>query len=80
MRERVAAVEKMIFETAERDGRDVTIGLPKDPGATAGDTVKTQHAGLVRRALLFVLFDQNEESFNAFFLLHQLQKLVMSES
>ena len=36
MRERVAAVEKMIFETAERDGRDVTIGLPKDPGATAG--------------------------------------------
>lgn len=36
LRERVGAVERAIFETAERDGRDVIIGLPKDPGATAG--------------------------------------------
>lgn len=36
LRERVGAVERAIFETAERDGRDVMIGLPKDPGATAG--------------------------------------------
>lgn len=36
LRERVAAVEKAIFDTARRDGQDVIIGLPKDPGATAG--------------------------------------------
>ncbi len=36
MRKRVHEVEQTIFETAERDGRDVIIGLPKDPGATAG--------------------------------------------
>ena len=36
LRRRVAEVEKTIFETAERDGRDVAIGLPLDPGATAG--------------------------------------------
>lgn len=36
LRKRVHDVEKTIFETAERDGVGVTIGLPKDPGATAG--------------------------------------------
>lgn len=36
MRKRVHDVEKMIFDTAYRDGQNVTIGLPKDPGATAG--------------------------------------------
>lgn len=35
-RKRVHEVEKLIFETAERDGRGCIIGLPKDPGATAG--------------------------------------------
>lgn len=36
IRKRVHEVEKTIFETAERDGRSCVIGLPKDPGATAG--------------------------------------------
>ncbi len=36
LRKRVHDVEKAIFETADRDGRGVMIGLPKDPGATAG--------------------------------------------
>lgn len=36
LRKRVHDVEKAIFETAERDGRGCLIGLPKDPGATAG--------------------------------------------
>ncbi len=36
LRKKVFDVEKAIFETAERDGRNVQIGLPLDPGATAG--------------------------------------------
>lgn len=36
LRKRVHEVELKIFETAERDGRDVVISLPLDPGATAG--------------------------------------------
>ena len=36
IRKRVHEVEKAIFETAERDGQDVLISLPSDPGATAG--------------------------------------------
>ena len=36
LKKRVHDVEKAIFDTAERDGRGCIIGLPKDPGATAG--------------------------------------------
>lgn len=36
MRDRVLEVERTIFSVAEKDGRDVTIILPLDPGATAG--------------------------------------------
>lgn len=36
LRKRVHEVEKTIFETAARDGTDVKITLPLDPGATAG--------------------------------------------
>ena len=36
LRKRVFDVEKAIFDTAELDGRGCIIGLPKDPGATAG--------------------------------------------
>ena len=36
LRKRVHEVEKAIFDTAQRDGRDVIISLPLDPGATAG--------------------------------------------
>jgi len=36
MRDRVHEVERMIFNVAEKDGREVTIILPLDPGATAG--------------------------------------------
>ncbi len=36
IRERVHEVEKLIFETASLDGKHVTVSLPLDPGATAG--------------------------------------------
>lgn len=36
LRDRVHEVEKLIFETAYRDGTDVTISIPKDPNASAG--------------------------------------------
>ena len=36
MRDRVHEVERAIFSIAEKDGREVTIVLPLDPGATAG--------------------------------------------
>ena len=40
MRERVHDVEKLIFETAFRDGRGVTITIPLDPAAAAGAYAK----------------------------------------
>lgn len=36
LRKRVLDVEQAIFQTAQDDGKDVTISLPLDPGATAG--------------------------------------------
>lgn len=36
IRDRVHEVEKLIFETAYKDGTDVMISLPLDPGATGG--------------------------------------------
>lgn len=36
LRKRVHDVERAIFQCAEQDGRDCIIGLPLDPGATAG--------------------------------------------
>jgi predicted phage terminase large subunit-like protein len=36
LRKRVHEVERAIFQCAEQDGRDCIIGLPLDPGATAG--------------------------------------------
>ena len=36
MRDRVHEVEKLIFETALRDGRETVIVIPKDPNAAAG--------------------------------------------
>lgn len=36
VRDKVHIVEEMIFKTAERDGKDVSITLPLDPGATGG--------------------------------------------
>jgi predicted phage terminase large subunit-like protein len=36
IRDRVHEVEKLIFETAIRDGQDVTISIPQDPNAAAG--------------------------------------------
>lgn len=35
-RDRVHAVEKLLFETAERDGKGVIISIPIDPNAAAG--------------------------------------------
>ena len=36
LRKRIHEVEKLIFETAERDTTSVVIAIPLDPGATAG--------------------------------------------
>lgn len=36
MRDRVHEVERMIFETARKDGQGVTISIPLDPAAAAG--------------------------------------------
>ena len=36
MRKRIHEVEKLIFETADQDGKNVVIAIPLDPGATAG--------------------------------------------
>lgn len=41
LRDRVSKVEELIFMTAVKDGRDVTISLPLDPGASAQAYVKT---------------------------------------
>lgn len=40
MRDRVHEVERLIFETAIRDGQDVTISIPQDPAAAAGAYAK----------------------------------------
>jgi len=40
MRDRVHEVEKLIFDTAVRDGQDVTISIPLDPAAAAGAYAK----------------------------------------
>lgn len=40
MRDRVHEVEKLIFETAVRDGQDVIISIPLDPAAAAGAYAK----------------------------------------
>lgn len=40
VRERVHEVEKLIFETAVRDGQDVIISIPLDPAAAAGAYAK----------------------------------------
>lgn len=39
-RERVHDVEKLIFETAQRDGQDVIISIPQDPNAAAAAYAK----------------------------------------
>lgn len=36
IRDRVHVVEQLIFDTAERDGREVIISIPQDPNAQAG--------------------------------------------
>jgi len=40
MRDRVNNVERLIFETAQRDGTGVTISIPLDPAAAAGAYAK----------------------------------------
>lgn len=40
IRDRVHVVEKIVFETAIRDGQDVTISIPLDPAAAAGAYAK----------------------------------------
>lgn len=40
MRDRTHEVERLIFETAVRDGTDVTISIPQDPNASAGAYAK----------------------------------------
>lgn len=40
IRDRVHAVEKLVFDTAIQDGQDVTISIPLDPAAAAGAYAK----------------------------------------
>lgn len=40
LRDRVHVVERLLFETAIRDGRDVVISIPQDPNAAAGAYAK----------------------------------------
>jgi predicted phage terminase large subunit-like protein len=49
LRKRVHDVEQSIFETAARDGKDVMISLPSDPGATAGAYCKDLARRLAER-------------------------------
>lgn len=49
VRDKVHVVEEAIFKTAERDGRDVTISLPLDPGATGGAYCKDLARRLAER-------------------------------
>lgn len=55
MRKRVHEVEIKIFETAERDGRNVVISLPLDPGATAGAYCKDLARRLIERGFIVKL-------------------------
>jgi predicted phage terminase large subunit-like protein len=46
LRDRANKVEELIFKTAISDGKDVTIVLPQDPGASAGAYAKTMQRRL----------------------------------
>lgn len=49
MRDRVHEVEKLVFATAERDGRDVIISIPVDPNAQAAAYAKDLQRRLAER-------------------------------
>ena len=49
VRDKVHVVEEMIFKTAERDGKEVTVSLPLDPGATGGAYCKELARRLAER-------------------------------
>lgn len=55
MRDRVHEVEKSIFTIAEKDGRDVVIILPLDPGATAGAYCRDLARRLAERGFIVKL-------------------------
>lgn len=49
MRDRVHEVERLIFETAIRDGQSVVISIPQDPAAAAGAYAKDLQRRLAER-------------------------------
>lgn len=55
LRKRVHEVERAIFETAETDGKGVHIGLPLDPGATAGAYCRDLARRLIERGFVVKL-------------------------
>lgn len=55
IRDRVHEVEKLIFETAAKDGTEVTISIPKDPNASAGAYARDLQRRLAERGFHVVL-------------------------
>lgn len=55
IRDRVHEVEKLIFDTAEKDGTEVTISIPKDPNASAGAYARDLQRRLAERGFHVVL-------------------------
>lgn len=55
IRDRVHEVEKLIFDTAESDGKEVVISLPKDPNAAAGAYAKDLQKRLADKGFYVVL-------------------------
>ena len=49
LRDRVHEVETLVFDTAERDGREVTISIPLDPAAAAGAYARDLQRRLAER-------------------------------
>ena len=52
MQDRPANVEKLIFDTAEADGRGVVISIPLDPGASAGAYAKDLQRRLAEKGFI----------------------------
>lgn len=65
-RERHQGVEKMIFDTAYRDGFDVEIRLPREPGASGLAYVKTIQQKLAHEGFSVRLSDTNTGKVNRF--------------
>ena len=61
VRDKVNVVEDAIFKTAERDGRNVVISLPLDPGATGGAYCKDLARRLADRGFVVKFQQQHKQ-------------------